>query len=306
MDITPKQFNALLRELRNISQHLEEFRKYLDEQIRAISTAQQRREDNRNIQPIWIEPILAKYEKAKTERETEGNREYSVNNSARWAAWCTCIATTLAFGAAAYYASVAKGQLKEMRIATQATKDAAGAGQSAAKTASKQFDLTQKQIIGTMAAALSFGGPEISRDRSQVTISIGNTGRVFAPTAKVTITIVRQTLDGLKPVSKPQIYHYTLTQIAPSLRMWLKTFKLSPPLERDFRNQIETYTISGVINSDDGFGNKLTNSVCYSYLSYARVEGVEEHEGVEIFEGFYPCDEFVDKLTFVKEHHVDW
>src|SRR5438309_7345487 len=97
MDITPKQFNALVGELRKIREHLEQLRQKGHEQIAAENAAQKRQEDQRDIQPIWLDPILAKYKQSETDRKAEAKKQSSIQNSTRWAAWFTVGATLLAF-----------------------------------------------------------------------------------------------------------------------------------------------------------------------------------------------------------------
>jgi hypothetical protein len=112
MDITPKQFNSLLGELKKIREHLEQLHKDRQEQAATDNATKERREQDRKAQPLWLDPILTKYKQPESDRKTESNRQYSVQNSMRWAGWFTFAATLLAFAAAAIYAHYAKGQLK--------------------------------------------------------------------------------------------------------------------------------------------------------------------------------------------------
>jgi len=88
---------ALIAELRQINQHLESLREEIKKQSETIRTAYEREEDQRNIQPVWLNPILTKYEEFEGKRKTDGEQHYRVQNNLRWATWA-------AFFAAAVYA----------------------------------------------------------------------------------------------------------------------------------------------------------------------------------------------------------
>src|SRR5262249_16556395 len=108
MDITPKQFNALLIELKKIREHLEQLRQEWRDQIAATRSGQESREKGREVKPVWVDAILTEYQEPLADRKKEADRQYRAQNSLRLAAWCTFVATFLAFGAAAYYAHWAK------------------------------------------------------------------------------------------------------------------------------------------------------------------------------------------------------
>ena len=115
MDITPKQFNALLAELKKIREHLETLRDDFNQRCEAIYAVCERQEQRHHELPLPLEIKLEKDQEGKRTAESSG--QYKVQNSIRKAAWFTFGATFLAFVAAAIYAYIAAGQLHQMRTA---------------------------------------------------------------------------------------------------------------------------------------------------------------------------------------------
>jgi len=144
MEITPKQFSGLLVELKKIREHLEQLREDRSQQITSINAAEQRREHNRNIQPVWLDPILSKYKQPESERKAEGSKQYSVQNSVRWATWFTFAATLGAFVAAAVYAHYAHQTLLEIQKQTPQIEKSADSAINAANTARETLANSQK------------------------------------------------------------------------------------------------------------------------------------------------------------------
>ena len=75
--------------------------------IAELQSVSERLESLRNGIKEHTEAIHAKYDKAEDDRKKEGDRQYTVQNSLRWATWC-------AVGAAVIYAGVSAWQTGEI------------------------------------------------------------------------------------------------------------------------------------------------------------------------------------------------
>ncbi len=116
-----------------IVERLKAIEKIFSEYRGAIHTAQERdRELESRQQSIRAEITFD--DGTKREVQTEANRQHSVQNSIRWAAWC-------AFAAAFIYAWLAAFQLREMRKATNAA-------QASAEVARDTLILAQRPWVG--------------------------------------------------------------------------------------------------------------------------------------------------------------
>lgn len=151
MDITPKQFNVLLAELKKIREHLDQ---KWHEQIAAINSAEESREKNRHVKPFWVDQILAEYKQPEANRKAETQEQTRIQKSLKRAAWCTFFATAAAFGAAAYYAHYARLTFKEIQRQTPEIQKSANAAKGAADTANntlinsqKTFELDQRPYM---------------------------------------------------------------------------------------------------------------------------------------------------------------
>ena len=101
MDYVTRQFIILAKKLRKELPKLAHLiHRDLQQHTEAIHAAQKSNEQQRDVQPVWLDPILTKYQQSVTDKETSDNRNYGVQNSLRWAAW-------FAFIAAAFYGLIA-------------------------------------------------------------------------------------------------------------------------------------------------------------------------------------------------------
>lgn len=180
MDYVTRQFINLAKKFRRELPKLAELlHQDIKQHSEAIHAAKKSSENQRDIQPVWLDPILTKYKQTECDRKTESNREYSVHNSMRWAGWFTFVATLLAFLAAAYYASTAKRQLGEMKKATKAAQDAAQAASDGITFARETAHLDQRAWLGVDAIR---GTPKLG-DPFSIEIDIKNTGKTPAKKA---------------------------------------------------------------------------------------------------------------------------
>jgi hypothetical protein len=155
MDYVTRQFIFLTKKFRReLPRLFDQLRRDLQEHISAIRSTKKSGEDKRDIEPIWLDKVFAKYDQAIRDRQSSDNRHYRVQNSSRWAMWFTFIATFLAFGAAAIYAGIAKDQLREAIAARNQTtqairiaKRSAEAAEQANAEAAEHFTQEERPYI---------------------------------------------------------------------------------------------------------------------------------------------------------------
>src|SRR5438034_1134344 len=122
MDYVTRQFINLTKKFRK------ELRQALQKQTDAIGQATKAARENKQEPlpvPLPVKAELQITETIQTENRAQYNRSHGLQIWLTVGTWLTFLVTAGAFGAAAYYASVAKSQLGQMRIATKATQDAA-------------------------------------------------------------------------------------------------------------------------------------------------------------------------------------
>ena len=292
MDITPKQTIALLRELKMVRECLEGLHNSLNEGMRTQNAAEIRYEQDRQVQPVWLDSILAKYHQPENDRKTESRQQYSAQNSARWAAWCTFVATVLAFVAAAVYAWYAKGQLDQMRTATQ--------NSTATLTQlQNQTTLMRQQLVGTLSAIVDFDEAVIKKDYSSFTLSISNRGHITTAVVEVRCEIQHTTIDGSKQVSKSRSCSFVIPQLEPAPYVFTRTFKLDSEASQYLETQSDTFTIKGDIRYDNGVGDKFTKPFCVSYVGSYRTF---DARGGLVAGGpqFFDCEWFKENTLYIK------
>lgn len=106
------QSTALLKRLiaavERVGHYLEILRQDLNRQSDDIRVAQERSKHQRDTRPIWLDPILAKYEQSEGNQQKDEDRQYGVQNSLRRATWFAVAAATL-------YAGITAWQTYEIR-----------------------------------------------------------------------------------------------------------------------------------------------------------------------------------------------
>ncbi len=183
---TPKwEFTAiakkLIAELQSVNEHLKSLHDEIKNHSKTIDTARKRDENQGNIQPVWFEPVLTEYKKAEGDRKAEEDRQYCVQNSLRWAAWFTFGATLLAFSAAAYYAAIAKGQLRQMRVATKAAEKANADAWALADRANQTAIDSERPWVGITFTL----GPDLDANTSQSIVYFVNSGETASQSPPV-------------------------------------------------------------------------------------------------------------------------
>ncbi len=313
MDITAKQFHSLLVELKKVREHLEQLHQKWHEQVTAENATQQRQEDQRNVQPIWIEPILTKYKQPEADRKAETKKQSSIQNSMRWATWFTFGATLLAFGAAAYYAYWARrtyfeiaNQTPKIAESADAALISANASKESADTTREQFELFKKQVIAIVS--FSFADATEPRQKTEIALHFNNDGHVVSNPTKVKVEILRTNFGGTTTISGPEHYSFTVPPLKPPHGEIPDTFtwkhKLGYPLAQNFRDD-ETVRIIGTIFGTDGFGHQLLTPFCVSYLPYAHIELEHESEGIQaVGDSFLDCKTFTSEVARVRKFGV--
>ena len=88
----------------------------IQEEICSIRDQQERNKQQRNVQPLWLQPVLSARQEAEANKTSGDNRQYRVQLSFKRATWC-------AFAAAAIYAGIAALQKDVMVQQTTAIKE---------------------------------------------------------------------------------------------------------------------------------------------------------------------------------------
>lgn len=169
------------------------------------------------------------------------------------------------------------------------------AAQKSAKAVSDQATLLRQQMIGTQAAVINPQGPQWTP--SGMVFELGNIGHVISPNATLNFRVIRSTFPDMRPLGSPQYYSEKIPQIM--VGGWSKPYPIPQPA-LDISSQKDTLTINGVLNFDNGFGERFEKSFCISYIGRysAKVgDGVENGGG-----GFWPCETFKEKVAYILTH----
>lgn len=186
-----------------------------------------------------------------------------------------------------------------------ANQTAALAAKSAAETASgnltevqKQTLLMRQQIIGTSGAVVNFA-PNIAGDKLYPVLE--NHGHVVSPNAHIKFQMSTAPLFDLNKMTLVGSYSETIPQL--TVGGWNHPYDIGLNPGRDFINQKYTVKIEGTYDFDNGFGDRFTDKFCYLYLAHYLAktdDGGTENGGP----GFWPCDQFQEKLHFVRTRYV--
>jgi hypothetical protein len=126
MDYVTRQFINLTKKFRKeLPKLVKAIQDNLAQNTESIRASDKRREQEQSVQPLWLDPVLAKHDESERNRTTSDDRQYRVQNWIRWAAWSTFLAASVYAGITAYYASITRHQLKEMQTQTRIQRNAA-------------------------------------------------------------------------------------------------------------------------------------------------------------------------------------
>jgi len=113
MDYVTRQFINLVKRFRKeLPKLAESVHRDLEQHARAICTTQERDEQQRNVQPIWLEPAISKYQESIADKQANDERQYRVQNSIRLAAWGAFIAATFYGGVSVLQWQTARESVK--------------------------------------------------------------------------------------------------------------------------------------------------------------------------------------------------
>jgi hypothetical protein len=146
MDITPKQFNALLGELKGIRKHLEQLRDAIKEhQTATENTAKAQQKEPTPAPKVDAELHLPKaIEDAITKQSNEGDGWKKANVLTSGA---TALFTALAFAAAFWYAFEAHKQTPKIKDSAEAAESAATTATRALAENGKQFRIDERPYL---------------------------------------------------------------------------------------------------------------------------------------------------------------
>lgn len=231
-----KAVDRLIAELQRIGNVLETASESVQQQKKATDAAEERKEKQQGVQPLWLKDVLTKYDQSESDRGTRDDRHYRVQNSIRWATWCAFIGA-LIYGAIAYRQwtalqdqnNIAMSAFRRVRIdaneqfkqnaeqitvaakaATAAEKAAAASEQGAiaaagqASTAKKSIDFTieqsrldQRAWVGVKEKAKLVS---FERDRPmEIDISLINSGRTPARNVRIVFNFALSPSFMLRP-----------------------------------------------------------------------------------------------------------
>ncbi len=190
MDITPHQFNALLRELKRIREHLDALSNEYKQQSEADRSAQKRDDGQQCKLPIPLEIKLEQDQEGK--RETESGKQQTTQDSIKRA-------TLWAVIAAASYAAITLGivvvslyQLKEARRATEKAGEQLKAIQQQTEVSERPWISVSivpkgQLAFGTDSASLSFDVTMKNVGKS-VALNVDPIGKLFPANFKEAFT----------------------------------------------------------------------------------------------------------------------
>jgi hypothetical protein len=105
-------FKQLITAVERVGHYLEILRQDLNRHNNTAHANHERDAQQRHVKPLWVNPLLSKYDKSEGNRQTESDRQYRVQNSIRRATWLTLFAVVI-------YAGVSYLQLRAMLYANK-------------------------------------------------------------------------------------------------------------------------------------------------------------------------------------------
>lgn len=294
----PSQFRRWFELLRSSLDSLRsEIKEAAEKQERAIrDTADTADQKWREVPGVVISAVEAANKDVPTYEKTQRDKEYRQNRRMLWAQIITAGATILAFGAAAYYAKVAKDQLvsmqntfNEIQKQTPEIKKSADAAKTAAEAAQQQAGLTKDQLVGTQAAALNLELwlDESTRQAGAVLQNIGNNAR--ARDIQLTWSVARVSLSTGQQIGKALTFTPRIDPIrgsGPTTSGWEKRTDLPwplPSIPAQSENEGPTnwpgetgIKLFGTLSYDNGFGDRYNpEPFCKIWLPHWKVKIAE-------------------------------
>jgi hypothetical protein len=143
--MTPRELRHFAESLRRIDKHLGEILQQLKDAIRANNPPSDKHAEPRPDIPVYVVAERSNTEVGRYETDTKSDKRFQSRSLT--VQWCLFTATILAFGAAAYYASIADKQRDIMKATLDESRKQTTASQSAINQARDQFRLDQRPYI---------------------------------------------------------------------------------------------------------------------------------------------------------------
>ena len=287
MAYLPRPLKALVDALSAIQETIQNY-------AQAIHAANEGKEQQEEVGKKWRDEILTEYKKAEGNRTTSDERQYSVQNSLRWATWCAFIAAVAAAYGAFHYASIAADQLTEMRRTNCLTQKALANSDNALKqTLGKmqgQIDATNNYSVVAAGAYLTAYGAHVDANSKSVFVNVLNIGHLAADGEMTFFEMIVNRGEQTKftvgfPIGKMlDGYWATSTFLAatyvnpPLIRYPLPKF--SPP---DYAQGKMAVIVSGKVTYRDGFPQTSAHTIPYCWISFQNLQ-TNQQDGI-------PCDE---------------
>lgn len=208
--------------------------------------------------------------------------------------WCLFTATMLAFGAAAYYAFIAKQQKDTMEGTFQQIRN--------------QTILTRQQVVGTQAAflRLTYDFDPINK---AISISIDNEGlylqsqHVAAKNTTLRFGVSRRQLPSGKILWESPSITRSIPHIGQQTFREIYQVPMSGQDQRALHDWLQTIRIEGSFSYDNGFGDLIPEeALCQSYLGPFDIEYAPGQHSGNGQGGFARCDAFGLQAERVRLH----
>lgn len=244
--------DSIAKVLTEIGYELKELKALLAQTKNAVDPIAQQQSATQNPQSPpageLIRVIAEASDTEKAERNANERKHYSLQRKGLWIQGFLCLFTLGAFGAAWWYASIARGQLDAM---------------------DKTLADTHTQTVAQGRALLVVEGDPIRLESDQVAIRFRNRGRTAAKILRVVITL-DQVIYGKRTFKQNSIApNVTVTVEEPSvLGIWMPK-RPALPVDSNGRyitgRWILSATLSIYVAYDDGFGNREPLNSCFVY-----------------------------------------
>ncbi len=205
------------------------------------------------------------------------------------------VGTWLAFCAAARYAGLAACQLHTFNQQLKTMNNTYAQVQT-------QTGLMQHQIVGTMAAVVGVYVEIDPRKTNEVMFNLTNSGHVISEKVETQFQIFHTTKDGTQQLSKPKNYSATIPQLIPGPGIsWQRDFQLGSEPSRYYSNAGDTFTIKGTLHFDNGFGTKVEQPYCFTYIGKYKTARPPLDAVVTEGDAFLSCEDFKSTIEYLKD-----
>lgn len=280
----PHQFKRLIEALSVHSSTVEEGFK---SQERAIRDAANEAQEKLGEVPCSITETIQRVADEQGEYEkAQRNKDYRQQSVIVVAACWTALFTALAFGAAAYYAHIARRQLDQMIMQYPTLKESADAAKDSADLARQVTESTQQAQVEANC------GPSIELGNSYaVTCSLGNLGKSFAKKVRGEFRISVESYPSRKVIRELPILQLTVAQLGPvggSASTASGSVVINGLDVQMIKDGKRAVSVSGSFSFDNGYGTTLSQSFCWEDIRVAIINS--GYSGNDFWgDSFLPC-----------------